>query len=191
MDAPAVQPIQPDKPRPIVRFLGYVFALAKGIIALFVVGALIQTFIATPFRISGVSMAPNFADGQFVLVDKITYLTGQPSRGDVVVLHFPANPAKLFIKRIVGLPGETVKIQEGKVSVNGAPLSEAYIPEGESSQPDQVKVLAYEQYFVMGDNRPNSNDSRYWGQLPREDIVGIVRFSLSPQLFGWISQPAF
>ena len=177
--------------RPVVKWLNYVFVLAKGVIVLFVIGALIQTFVATPFRISGVSMSPNFVDGQFVLVDKISYLVGSPARGDAIVLKFPANPNKLFIKRVIGLPGETVTVKNGHVYVNNNLLNEAYIPDGVTSEPDVQKVLAYGEYFVMGDNRPNSNDSRYWGQLPREDIVGIVRFSLSPQLFGWIAQPAF
>jgi len=148
--------------------------------------------MATPFRISGVSMMPNFVDGQFVLVDKLSYLIGQPKRGDVVVLRFPANPTKkLFIKRIIGLPGETVQVANGEVFVNKVPLIESFLPEGTNSAPDVIKVLGYQEYFVMGDNRPNSNDSRYWGPLPLEDIVGITRLSLSPKLFGWVAQPAF
>lgn len=179
------------EPRPAIRLLNYAFVLGKGIIVLFVIGALIQSFVVTPFRISGISMETNFHDGEFVAVDKITYVVQNPQRGDVVVLKFPADPSHLFIKRIVGLPGETVKIDQGKVYINNQPLVEAYLPEAINSQPDQVKVLGFDEYWVMGDNRPNSNDSRYWGILPKDDLVGIVRFSLSPGLFGWISQPAY
>jgi len=178
--------------KPVSRWLAYAFALGKGIIISFVVGALIHTFVATPFRISGISMAPNFADGQFILVDKLSYLVGLPMRGDVVVLKFPANPSKkLFIKRIVGLPGETIQIANGFVLVNDVKLIEAFLPESTVTTPDVIKVLGYQEYFVVGDNRPNSNDSRYWGPLPIEDIIGVARVSLSPQLFGWVAQPAF
>ena len=178
--------------KPISRWLVYAFVLGKGIIVSFVVGALIHTFVATPFRISGISMAPNFADGQFILVDKLSLLLSQPKRGDVVVLKFPANPSKkLFIKRIVGLPGETIQIADGSIFVNTLKLTEAFLSESVVTDPNQIKVLGYQEYFVMGDNRPNSNDSRYWGPLPREDIIGVARLSLSPQLFGWVSQPAF
>lgn len=183
----------PLEPRPIIRWLTYTYVLAQGVILAFVLGGLIHTFVATPFRISGISMEPNFVDGQFLLVDKLSYLIGRPNRGDVVVLRFPANPTKkLFIKRIVGLPGETILIRAGRVEVNNVPLTEAFRPSGSPpTEPEQVRVLAFDEYFVLGDNRPNSNDSRFWGQLPREDIIGLARFSLSPSLFGWIAQPAF
>lgn len=178
--------------RPVSRWLAYAFVLGQGIIASFVIGGLIHTFVATPFRISGISMEPNFADGQFILVDKLSSFVSQPKRGDVVVLKFPANPSKkLFIKRIVGLPGETVEVAHGGVAVNGVPLTEAFLPEGVSTEPDVTKVLGYQEYFVLGDNRPNSNDSRYWGPLPEEDVIGVARLSLSPKLWGWIAQPAF
>lgn len=187
-----IESVAPARRTSVSRWLAYAFALGKGIIVSFVVGSLIHTFVATPFRISGISMQPNFADGQFVLVDKLTYLLSQPRRGDVVVLKFPANPSKkLFIKRIAGLPGETVQIASGILQVNGVPLVEAYLPEGTVTEPAVTKVLGYQEYFVLGDNRPNSNDSRFWGPLPKEDIIGVARFSLSPQLFGWVAQPAF
>lgn len=187
-----VEQVVPPPRKRVSRWLAYAFVLGKGIILSFVVGGLIHTFVATPFRISGISMAPNFADGQFILVDKLSYFLSQPKRGDVIVLKFPANPSKkLFIKRIVGLPGETVRIANGTVAINGVQLTEAFLPEGTITGPDEVKVLGYQEYFVLGDNRPNSNDSRYWGPLPKEDIVGVARLSLSPQLFGWVSQPAF
>jgi len=185
------QPVPPTESRPAIRWLNYVFALGKGVIILFVLGALVQSFIATPFRISGISMDTNFHDGEFVLVDKLSYVLNEPQRGDPIVLKFPADPSHLFIKRIVGLPGETVKIDQGRVFINNQPLVESYLPEAIDSRPDQIKVLGYDEYWVMGDNRPNSNDSRYWGVMPKDDIVGIVRFSLSPGLFGWIAQPAY
>ncbi len=187
-----VETVGPPLSQPVSRWLAYAFVLGKGVIASFVIGGLVHTFVATPFRISGISMEPNFADGQFILVDKLTYFVSQPRRGDVVVLKFPANPSqKLFIKRIVGLPGETVAVAHGVVAVNGVVLTEAFLPEGIFTDPDVTKVLGYQEYFVLGDNRPNSNDSRYWGPLPKEDIIGVARLSLSPQLFGWIAQPAF
>lgn len=144
----------------------------------------IRFFIAQPFIVKGQSMDPSFADGQYLIVDELTYQTHAPERGDVVVFKYPKDPSKYFIKRIIGLPNETVKIDAGKVTIFG----EKY-PEGEPLDESYLKNISYEtisktlgntEYFAMGDNRGNSLDSRIWGPLPRENIVGRVLVRLFP-----------
>jgi signal peptidase I len=126
------------------------------------------------FVVEGPSMEPNFHTGEFVLVSRMTYwkVFGEPQRGDVVVLHPPNKPNEEFIKRVVGLPGDTIEVREGQVYVNGALLEEPYIAITTSNT--GVWTIGEDQYFVMGDNRRNSEDSRTWGQnqLQREMIVG-------------------
>jgi signal peptidase I len=144
------------------------------------------------FRVEGVSMEPNLHPGTYLLVNKAIYfaLSGQmthllpgaptddphfvfhaPMRGEVVVFRFPNDPQRDFIKRVVGLPGETVAIRDGVVSINGVALRESYLtaPGHSDFGPERVPP---EQYFVLGDNRANSSDSRVWGMVPRDNIVG-------------------
>ena len=122
------------------------------------------------FRIEGQSMEPNLHDGEYVLVDKVSYALHAPQRGDVIVLLRP-NPQPDLIKRIIGLPGDTIEVRNGQVYVNGAALAEPYL-----SQPTNSTIPARQvepgRYFVMGDNRNNSSDSRSFGSIARSDIVG-------------------
>ena len=122
------------------------------------------------FKIDGSSMEPNLHHDEYVIVDKVTYLLGKPQRGDVVVFYLEGQP-KDYIKRVIGLPGETVEIANGVVYVDGQPLEEPYIvqPAG-SAFPAQR--LGDDAYFVMGDNRGNSQDSRSFGPIRPSNIVG-------------------
>ncbi len=148
----------------------------------------IRFFIAQPFIVKGESMDPTFADGQYLIVDELTYRNHAPERGDVIVFKYPKDPKKYFIKRIIGLPNETVKIDAGKVSIVGQktsdeisgeqPLDESYLKN--LSYETITKKLGDNEYFAMGDNRSNSLDSRIWGPLPKEDIVGRVLVRLFP-----------
>lgn len=144
----------------------------------------IRFFIAQPFIVKGESMEPTFFDGQYLIVDEITYRTHDPERGDVVIFKYPKDPSKYFIKRIIGLPNETVKIDGGKVTIfgeehpYGQPLEESYIKN--TSHENVTEKLADNEYFAMGDNRSNSLDSRIWGPLPKEDIIGRVWVRLFP-----------
>jgi signal peptidase I len=126
-------------------------------------------FITDRRRIESVSMEPNLHPGEYVLVEKISYALGQPARGDVIVFHHQLGERDL-IKRVIGLPGETVAVRNGKVWINETPLKEPYIaaPPLNGGQ----WTLGPAQYFVMGDNRNNSSDSRSWGPLERKFIVG-------------------
>lgn len=172
--------------------VAYSFELLKGLLVLVLVGILVQLFVATVFHISGESMLPNFADGQFILVDKLSYLVRAPMRGDVVVIQFPGDPDhRKFIKRVIGLPGEQVEVRGGQVLVDDRLLQEPYLPAGLESAPDVIKVLRGDEFFVMGDNRPNSNDSRFFGPVPLDKFIGKSQAILSGSAFGWVAQPAF
>ena len=131
------------------------------------------------FRIEGQSMETNLHHGQFLIVSKLVYYLHPPERGDVVVFHSPQNPRKDFIKRVVGLPGEDVEMREGAVYVNGVRVHETYIsnPGNRSWGPEVVGEF---EYFVLGDNRANSSDSRSWGMLDGDAIIGKAWVSYWP-----------
>lgn len=157
--------------------------LTFGAIALAVVLP-IRLFIAQPFVVSGSSMDPTFHDAEYLIVDELSYYINEPKRGDVVVFHYPKEPKKYFIKRIIGLPGETVHVRQEYVSVTKADgtemrLDEPYLVNLGNGGDEDVTVSAGE-YFVMGDNRPASSDSRTWGLLPEENIAGRAFLRLLP-----------
>lgn len=145
---------------------------------------LIYVFVAQPHQVSGRSMVPNFQDGEFLLTNKMAYRRGLPTRGDVVIFHAPEaahcppGGACDFIKRVIGLPGETVSVSGGKVILNGKELPETYLPpefvtRGDSYLRDGGQVRLREgEYFLMGDNRPGSSDSRAFGPVNRSEFVG-------------------
>lgn len=134
--------------------------------------------------VEGASMQPNFATGQLVIVNRFSYYFSAPQRGDVVVLHDPQDPSQDFIKRVVGLPGELVEIRQGRVYANGTLLEESYIARFCTSGCDGTWILDDEQYFVLGDNRPNSHDSHSFGPIDRKLIVGRawIRYWPPPEM---------
>ena len=132
---------------------------------------LVIRFAAQSFRVDGQSMEPGLHTDEFVLVDKAAYLFQSPQRGDVIVFHYPLDPSKDFIKRIIGLPGDTVQTTSNEVIVDGQILHEPYINDASNSNDNTLK-LGPDQFFVMGDNRNNSFDSRLWGPLNKSYIVG-------------------
>lgn len=155
--------------------------------------ALIYLFVAQPHKVSGSSMVPTFRSGDYILTDKLSYRFGNPKRGDVIVLRNPRDETQDFIKRIIAVPGETIRIEDNSVYLNGKLLNEPYLPPGTSTSrgaflPDKVDVKAGpNQYFVMGDNRSHSSDSRAWGGVTKEEIVGRVFFRyFPPQSLGLI-----
>ncbi|MDD3530992.1 MAG: signal peptidase I [Candidatus Pacebacteria bacterium] len=144
----------------------------------------IRLFIISPFVVDGESMHPTFENLNYLVVDELLYRFKAPARGDVIVFRYPNNPSIFYIKRIIGLPGETVSIDRGVVTileVNGEKLAlnEPYIVNEDATYTKDVS-LNPDEYFVMGDNRPNSSDSRVWGPLPKKDIVGRVDLRLLP-----------
>ncbi len=144
---------------------------------------LVRTFVAQPFLVSGSSMEPTFKNGDYLLVDELTYHLRKPERGEVIVLKYPKDTSEYFIKRIIGLPGETVMIKNGVVTIvdkgRDIVLNEPYIDQKMLTS-NFEETLGPGQYFVMGDNRNYSYDSRSWGPVPQNDIVGMVRLRLWP-----------
>jgi len=149
-------------------------------------GFIVRTFLVQPFLVSGTSMVPTFSNGDYVLTDELTYRIRPPERGEVVVFHDVSDSSTYLIKRVIGLPGETVIIKnnivtiENKQNPNGFVLNETYLPAGTITAGDEDIALSSSSYFMMGDNRAVSYDSRSWGPLPAGNIVGLVRFRLWP-----------
>lgn len=144
----------------------------------------IRFFIAQPFVVEGESMHPTFESGDYLVVDELTYRLGEPERGDVVIFRYPGDPSVFYIKRIIGLPGETVHIEKGKTSISKTDgstviLNETYVV-AEDATYSLDTALGEDQFFVMGDNRPRSSDSRVWGPLPRKDLIGRAFIRLLP-----------
>lgn len=144
----------------------------------------IRVFVAQPFVVEGASMHPTFETADYLIIDQLSYRFNDPRRGDVIVFRYPNKPSIFYIKRVIGLPGETVHIEHGVATitrVDGTTLTleEPYVV-AEDATYDQTTALGADQFFVMGDNRPRSSDSRVWGPLPREDIMGRAFFRLLP-----------
>ena len=131
------------------------------------------------FRVEGFSMEPTMHTNEYLLVNKVTYMVGQPQRGDIIVLRFPLDPRRDFIKRIIGLPGEQVEVRNGSVYVDGRALVEPYIRQPPAYTYPRV-TMPPRQYFVLGDNRNNSDDSHVWNGLPKEYIIGKAWVSYWP-----------
>ena len=147
----------------------------------------IRYFLFQPFIVSGASMTPNFQSGDYLIVDEISYRFSNPQRGDVVVFNasfIPGYSGQRFIKRVIGLPGETVDIAGGKVEIinNGKTLTldEKYLPSNLETYPDTETTLKANQYFVMGDNRTQSYDSRFWGVVAQKYIIGKAFLRIFP-----------
>jgi signal peptidase I len=128
-------------------------------------------FVIQSYHVEGMSMEPGLTSNEFVMVNKVAYLFQSPQRGDVIVFHYPRNTSVDYIKRIIGIPGDTIKIDSTRVWVNGVLLKESYISEPINPRAKTWQVPA-NSYFVMGDNRPVSDDSRYWDYVPKDFIVG-------------------
>jgi signal peptidase I len=147
----------------------------------------IRHFIATPYIVIGSSMEPNFYDYHYLIIDRLTCDFENPQRGDVIVLDLPQNTSRALIKRVIGLPGDTVVLSGNSVTIknsehpDGFTLSEPYLdPADLGGATDMSVTLGPDQFFVLGDNRKVSADSRLWGTLPRQDIVGRVLVRLYP-----------
>lgn len=144
----------------------------------------IRVFIISPFVVDGDSMHPTFQNLDYLIIDEIIYTFKAPARGEVIVFRYPKNPSIFYIKRIIGLPGETVSINRGAVTITDAngqsfTLDEPYIVNEDATYTKNVSLNA-DEYFVMGDNRPNSSDSRVWGALSRKNIIGRADLRLLP-----------
>ena len=144
--------------------------------------------VSARVRVDGNSMLPTLENGEFVLVSKLSYTFGDFSRGDIIVFHFPLNPEEELIKRVIGLPGDRVSVRGGQVYVNDNLLDEAYTTQPPNYSGDWV--VTEDHLFVLGDNRNNSNDSKDWGLLPHENVVGkAVLIYWPPPLWDVLDHP--
>lgn len=168
------------------KFLYSALEIIEAVVVAVGVVVVIRSFLVQPFIVSGDSMVPNFQNGNYLLIDELTYRFRQPERGEVIVFHYPEDTSLYFIKRIVGLPGETVSIKDNGVFIynsanpQGFALDEKYLPPQLPTSGNEVFHLSSTQYLTLGDNRPFSYDSREWGPLDKSEIVGLVRARLWP-----------
>ena len=170
--------------RKIFLFIWEIVKIA--IIALIIVVP-VRAFVFQPFFVRGASMEPNFHDFDYLIIDEISYRFGEPQRGQVVVFHNPEDNSKRFIKRVIGLPGETIKVEKGKVWLKIDEFGDFFVLNESAYLPSSVKTpgsmetfLEEDQYFVLGDNRGLSYDSRSFGPLDKEFIIGKNAFRLWP-----------
>jgi signal peptidase I len=168
--------------------LRFILDIVETLILSVVLFAVINA-VSARIRVDGASMQPTLETGEFVIVNKLAYMLGKVQIGDVIVFHFPRDPEQEYIKRVIGLPGDKVTVQDGIVSVNGQPLDEDYIaapPAYESTwevPPDSL--------FVLGDNRNNSSDSHNWGTVPLDYVVGKAVFVYwPPTRWGMLEEPS-
>lgn len=164
------------------RFLLSIWEILEVLIVAAASILIIYKFIAQPFLVQGASMEPAFSNGDYLIVDEVTYRFREPERGEVIVFVNPTNDKKEFyIKRIIGLPKDKVEIRNNVVTVNGEVLKEDYLsPEDLNFSNNLSITLKAGEYFVMGDNRPHSFDSRSWGPLNKDKIIGAVRLRFWP-----------
>ena len=156
-------------------------AWVKTLVSAAVYAVLIVTFGFQVARVEGQSMAPTLEDQDRLIVNKLVYRIGEPRRGDIVMLYYPLNPDKSFVKRVIAEEGDTVRILDGRVYVNDIPLKDDYVAEQFRSHDDWgPQVIPEGYYFVMGDHRNNSSDSRHWGVVPKKYIIGKVQLRWWP-----------
>jgi len=178
MTAPVEEPGKP--------FWHEVLDVARILIIALAIVLPIRFFVAQPFIVRGASMEPNFQDGEYLIVDELSYQLHPPARGDVVILRYPKDPREFFIKRLVGKPGETVMIKDGHVYIEETPesapveLKEPYLLGDIFTGPNSVVKLGQGEYFVLGDNRTKSSDSRSWGVLKQDFLIGRAFLRLWP-----------
>jgi signal peptidase I len=178
-DAPAAT----DKPQ---GKLNQIIDALKYILLALIVVIPIRAYIAQPFIVQGNSMFPTLHNHEYLIVNEMVKLTQRYTRGDVVILHYPNDPSRYFVKRIIGLPGETVTIKGTEVTISGPMhtepfvLNEPYVAESQKKNDFVTRSLNYDEFFVMGDNRAQSSDSRIWGPVPREYMDGTALLRLFP-----------
>lgn len=162
-------------------FLTFVWEVFKITVIALAIILPIRYFLIQPFFVKGASMEPNFEDGQYLIINEISYRFNEPKRGDVVIFRYPQDESQFFIKRVIGLPGERIEIMNGQVFIfnkdypMGFVLDEsAYLPISARTSGEISRVIGENDFFVLGDNRQSSSDSRVWGNVPRKNLIGKV-----------------
>lgn len=162
-------------------FLLFLGEVIKIVILAAIIVLPIRYFVFQPFIVKGQSMEPSFESGNYLIIDQLSYRFREPQRGEVVVFKYPKNPSQRYIKRVIGLPGETVEIKNGKVIIFTEKGTQILDEPDSFFTPGNVKIsLNKDEYFVLGDNRSFSSDSRHWGALPKEYIIGRAYLRLWP-----------
>ena len=171
----------------------FVIEVGKIVIVSLAIIIPIRHFLIQPFYVKGASMEPNFEDHEYLIVDEITYRLREPARGEIVVFRPPTSTNQYYIKRIVGMPGEEVSVKGERVYINGKLLDEGgYLPSGLATYGEGVVALKSNEYFVMGDNRTASLDSRSFGPIMRDDILGRTVFRGWPyNRIEWFEAPRY
>ena len=183
---PEPLPISQTKNTPqITDALTFGAELLKTIIIVGLLAFVIRTFLVQPFIVEGESMSPYFHTNDYLIVDKLSYSFSNPKRGDIIVFKYPNDTSVNYVKRVIGLPGDTIKVADGHVTVNGHQLQESYLAPLVATQMLNGRSQAdytvpNDSFFVLGDNRPNSSDSREWGFMPKTDLIGRVAVELLP-----------
>lgn len=161
-----------------VNYASWFMWLGRGLFSAIVIVIILTRSIFTVIRVDGHSMDPTLSNGEWVTVDLISRHFTPWQEGDIAILRFPGDPLHdLYVKRIIGLPGDQIIVSNGTVSRNGLALNESYLSPGTLTEPGPIsfpKIIPKDYYLVMGDNRPISNDSRYFGLVPTSDMVGRV-----------------
>ena len=160
------------------EILAFIWETIKVVVISLAIILPIRYYLVQPFFVKGASMEPNFEDGDYLLVDELSYRFSAPERGDVIIFRYPIDPSQFFIKRIIGLPGETVSIKDNTVTIynedkpKGFVLGESYLADEQKTLGNIVTTLDENEYFVLGDNRLQSSDSRRWGVVNKSLIIG-------------------
>jgi signal peptidase I len=168
---------------PVRSAAGATFSWLRDLALSVVIAIIIILFLYQPVKVEGTSMMPSLVDQERIFINKFIYRFNFADirRGDMVVFWFPGDPTKSYIKRVIGVPGDKVEVTDGAVIVNGRTLDEAYVPpEYRDHVSMPARVVPAEQFFVLGDHRSSSNDSRTWGWVPRSDIYGKAVFVYWP-----------
>jgi signal peptidase I len=189
-----ISPAPAPKPSALAGTMYFVWDFVKVILIALAIILPIRYFVFQPFIVSGSSMEPNYSNGQYLIIDEISYRMNVPQRGDVIVIRYPKDRKQFFIKRIIGMPGEKITVDNGRITITndehpeGVTLGEEYLPSQGLTFPHNTAViggrktltLKDDEYFMMGDNRLASSDSRDWGPLNEKDIVGKVFVRVLP-----------
>lgn len=183
----------PPTPSFFEQFKNHLIDFIQTLVVFGAIFALIFWQVAQPHKVSGSSMYPTLENGDYILTDKLSYKLNPPQRDDIIVFKNPRNESEDFVKRIMALPGDSIKVESDNVFLNGQKLDETYLPPNTPTEPhpflqegETVKA-GPDQYFVLGDNRQHSSDSREWGAVAKEGIIGKVIFRYwPPQNFGLV-----
>ncbi|HYP28336.1 MAG TPA: signal peptidase I [Blastocatellia bacterium] len=181
-DDPDIEVTYPEEPAATAGLWAEIKSISRDIIFAAVMAVLIVVFVVQPVKVEGTSMQPRLENEERIFVNKFVYAFEPIERGDIVVFWYPDDPSKSFIKRVIGLPGERVRVERGQVFIDGRPIDEPYLaPERNlSTRVVKEEVVKKHYYYVMGDNRDASNDSRSWGPVPEKYIYGKAMFRYWP-----------